>query len=570
MNVIGVDVGTTSVRLAIISFLGDQFQEASVVASCKRDINLTQDGVRFEQNSMEIWDAICSCSRECLKKSEAVISREPIASIAFSATCSLVIVGDDVGQSTSKSGNDVIMWMDHRAIEEADNITKSQSKVLDQFGGTCSPEFTLSKLIWLKQNDPQRFNSAKSFFELPDWLVYKCIGGDPSSCPRSLCSVTCKWGFDADLYKHCDQINNIASSDSIQRFGQTILGPGCPASWLSTEAAIELGLLDPSNKENLQHIPRISVGTSLIDAHSGMLAMLSAPLDSYGITNRRIESTFCSLAGTSSCHMLLSKEKNFTKGIWGPYKDVVLQGYSLLEAGQSLTGKLIEITIESHEEGKRRLQSGERMYDIIESLNMKATEMDGKFKQHLHILPTFHGNRSPLANPRLRGGIYGLSAEGTRGLLEYYIATLESIIYEFKLIIETLGTSQKLDTILVSGGLMKNKLFMQLMADILSCQVIKMSLDDVDFMVMGSGLVARHAALQSCCISSSSSLPVKTLDLEPLTEFSIQGIKYNQLDIEIYKPRQANNNSDYFEKRFKCYKEFVELSLKIDNILNTD
>lgn len=578
MNVIAVDVGTTSVRLAIISFTGPQLNEVEVIKSHKKDIHYSQEGLKFEQNSSEIWDSICECSKKCFNNSN--IRTDSIKGIAFSATCSLVITE----QGTSRK-NDVIMWMDHRAINQAHDITSSRSKVLKQFGGTCSPEFTLSKLQWLKDKDPQRFESATGFFELPDWLVYKCLSSpsllNQATCARSLCCVTCKWGYDVENDSHCDVINSL-DPNIRSRIGNRILSPGSLVGYLNRSAAVEMGLLPKiqesytQDKENL--VPatpddnislNIAVGCSLIDAHSGMLAMLSVPLDDQVIRDKRaeIETCFCSLAGTSSCHMLLSQEATFVPGIWGPYKDVILKDYYLLEAGQSLTGKLIEICIESHEEGKSRIESGESIHGIIESLN-KQIEASNVRTSSLHILPSFHGNRSPLANPRLKGGIYGLSSEGVKGLLEHYVATVESLAYEMKLIVETLGT--KLDDLRVSGGLMKNGFYMQTLADVLCCRVVAMSLNSIDFMVMGSGLVARHAALISCSNQQSQSL-AGTLDIiplinnKPLDHNSIQDLRYKQLHLKSYYADYKQ--TVYHEKKYLCYKEFVQLSLRFDKIL---
>ena len=66
------------------------------------------------------------------------------------------------------------MWMDHRAVEEAKLITATQHAVVEQFGGTCSPEFSLSKLLWIKRRKPLRFENAIGFMELPDWLSWRC------------------------------------------------------------------------------------------------------------------------------------------------------------------------------------------------------------------------------------------------------------------------------------------------------------------------------------------------------------------------------------------------------------
>lgn len=565
MNIIAVDVGTASVRLAIVSFQGSDAQEVNIVASHKEDVPYWQDGCKFEQCSTQIWKAICDSSIKCIEKSK--IRPDSIKGIAFSATCSLVIQCDD---AKDKNKNDIIMWADHRAVAQAQKITDSYSNVLKQFGGVCSPEFSLSKLVWLNENDQERIHSALGFFELPDWLVYRSINENfidtNNSIPRSSCCVVCKWGYNSDDNHHCDIIASLDSSITT-RIGNTVMGPGTISGFMSKKVAEELGIINDKFKEDKENFMSLSstnivVATSLIDAHSGMLAMLSVPLNEYCVDIEHcqdIESTFCSLAGTSSCHMLLSKNSNYTRGIWGPYKDVILEGYYLLEAGQSMTGKLVEISLERHEEGKKRLSNGETIIDIINDLNeMIEKKTNYTYEDRLHILPTYHGNRSPLANPRLKGAIYGLSADKEATLLDYYIATIESLVYELKLIVETLET--KLNTILVSGGLMKNSFYMQSLADILNCKVVIMSLEDVDFMVMGSALVARHAIINNLQFRDNIQKQVS------LNENSVRGIKYDQLNLKVYQPNPAKDL--YHKKRYLCYKEFVDLSLKIDKIIN--
>ena len=55
---------------------------------------------------------------------------------------------------------DIIMWMDHRAIDQANKINETHNKVLNNVGGKISPETELPKLLWLKENKPSIYQKA--------------------------------------------------------------------------------------------------------------------------------------------------------------------------------------------------------------------------------------------------------------------------------------------------------------------------------------------------------------------------------------------------------------------------
>eukprot|EP00243_Klebsormidium_subtile_P012225 TRINITY_DN7333_c0_g2_i1.p1 TRINITY_DN7333_c0_g2~~TRINITY_DN7333_c0_g2_i1.p1 ORF type:complete len:188 (+),score=13.00 TRINITY_DN7333_c0_g2_i1:1-564(+) len=92
----------------------------------------------------------------------------------------------------------------------------------------------------------------------------------------------------------------------------------------------------------------------------------------------------------------------------------------------------------------------------------------------LHVLPDWHGNRSPQADPASRGVICGLTLEtGEEALARLYLAAVQGIAYGTRQIIEKMNASgHKIDTIIACGGLAKNPLFLKQHADITGCPVI--------------------------------------------------------------------------------------------------
>ena len=87
-NIIGVDVGSGSVRAGVFNLRGE------LLAHATREITLFRSaGNKVEQSSREIWQAVCYCIKTAV--ASAGVSPSSIAGIGFDATCSLVVIGDN-------------------------------------------------------------------------------------------------------------------------------------------------------------------------------------------------------------------------------------------------------------------------------------------------------------------------------------------------------------------------------------------------------------------------------------------------------------------------------------------
>src|SRR5690606_18170181 len=140
---IGIDVGTGSARAGVFD------RKGNLIATARRQIEMHRErGIIAEQSSEQVWRAVCDSVRESVTR--AGIDPAQVTGIGFDATCSLVVRGD--GEATLPVGDpvhperDIIVWMDHRAVEQAERINAQGHEVLKYVGTRISPEMETPKL----------------------------------------------------------------------------------------------------------------------------------------------------------------------------------------------------------------------------------------------------------------------------------------------------------------------------------------------------------------------------------------------------------------------------------------
>jgi D-ribulokinase len=478
-HLIGVDVGTGSARAGVFT------PDGTMLASAKHDSTLYREaGSLVEQSSAEIWAAVCASVRAAV--AEAGIVPASVAGIGFDATCSLVVLGEGgqplpVGPSDDPA-RDIIVWMDHRAVEQAARITAQGHAVLAYVGGVISPEMQTPKLLWLRENRPKVFDAAWQFFDLADFLTWKATG----SLARSTCTLTCKWTYMAHegrfdpSYFH--QIGlGILAEEGFARIGTEVVTPGTAlASGLTAQAALELGLAVGT-----------PVAAGLIDAHAGGMGTV-------GVTGDATES-LAYVFGTSSCTMTTTREPVFVPGVWGPYFGAMVPGLWLNEGGQSAAGAAIERLLALHPRHAEAAALA-KAEGLTLPVWLAARAAGSGLSQAvnlasgLHVVPEFLGNRAPFADPNARALIAGLGMESDLdSLMALYVAGLCGIGYGLRQIIETQAEhGAPVRQIVISGGAGQADLVRQLLADATGYPVVTSQAHEP--VLLGSAIVASLAA----------------------------------------------------------------------------
>ena len=458
---IGVDVGTGSARAGIFDRAG------KLLATAKQPIKLWHEpGDIVEQSSEDIWQACATAIRMAM--SEARLQPADIGGIGFDATCSLVVLGEGARPLTvSKSGDhqrNVIVWMDHRAVAQAERINKSGHEVLRYVGGIISPEMETPKILWLKEHLPATYAAAREYYDLADYLTYRATGDQA----RSVCTVTCKWTYLAHEQSWSESYFKTVglgelTADGFSHIGNRIVEPAVAlGKGLTAEAASDLGLAAGT-----------PVGASLIDAHAGAVGTIGAAVD--GVAgNVNVLDRLAYIMGTSACIMASTAEPRFVPGVWGPYFSAMLPSRWLNEGGQSAAGAGIDYLVQSHPAFREAAAASEAEHmGVLEYLEQRAVGRSqsvsdaARLARYVHVLPEFLGNRSPFADPDARAIIAGLDLDRSLETLDtLYVAALCGLAYGLADVVDAMR-AQQIDCglMVISGGAAKSPLVRQIMAD---------------------------------------------------------------------------------------------------------
>jgi FGGY-family pentulose kinase len=469
-RICAVDVGTGSARAGIFDRGG------RLLGRGEHPIAMNRPSPNHaEHDSEDIWRAVCRAVQAAMAK--ASTRPEQVAGLSFDATCSLVVRGDagrQVGVSTAGGDHwDTIVWLDHRALAEADQCTATGHAVLDFIGGVMSPEMQTPKLMWLKRRMPEAWAKARHFFDLADFLTWKATG----STARSQCTLTTKWTYLAhdDGWRR-DFFSSVGIGDMLDR-------GGLPAH--ATPVGQSLGRLTGTAAAELGLDAECSVGPGLIDAFAGTLGVIGAH------AGDTLDRHLALIAGTSSCVMAFAEGARKVPGIWGPYFGSAMPGIWQSEGGQSATGALLDHVIRLHARGGEP-DAATHARIIARVLELRADEPD--LAATINVLPDFHGNRSPYADPHATGAVSGLTIDASfDGLCRLYWRTAVAIALGVRHILEHMNAhGYSIESLHVTGGHTRNPLLMELYADATGIVVVESEAEDA--VLLGTAMAGAAAA----------------------------------------------------------------------------
>jgi FGGY-family pentulose kinase len=475
---LGIDVGTQSVRAALFDLAG----ACRAYATAPLDTTHPHPGWA-EQDAGQWWHATCSAVPEALARAGA--RPEEVAGIGLDCTACTVLPCRADGTPLGRA----LLWMDQRAVREAEEISATGDPSLRYVSGVVSPEWMLPKALWLKRHEPAVYDQAERLVECTDWFMYRLSG----TWTLSLNNVTVKWSYARpDGGWSAPLLRQVGLADLPARWPTDVVPLGKGAARLARSAALDLGLR-----------PGTPIAQGGIDAYLGMLGLGAAGAGDLAI-----------ILGSSTCHLAMSQHGLFGSGLLGCYPDAVVEGLFTLEGGQTATGSILN-WYRQHLAGNEVLEAERTGRNVYEILDAKAAAVPPGC-EGLVCLDYWQGNRCPLKDPRARGTLWGLTLAHGPGHI--FRSIYEATAFGTRHILEDAAAHGfKPTKLFVGGGGARSRLWLQIHADVLD-QPIHVP-REAEACALGSALVAAiHAGYYSNLDEAARGMVQMSAVIEPRPE----------------------------------------------------
>jgi len=454
--IFAIDLGTSGPKVALFTahgeLLGYEFEPT-------RYYLLPDGGV--EQKPEEWWQAICAASRRLLARGLA--SPDQVAALCCTSQWSGTVAIDRDGDPLM----DAIIWLDTRGAPYIDQICGGplalQGYALDKLftwirltGGipARAGKDPIAHILYLKHARPEIYNEAFKFLEPKDYLNLRLTG----VCAASYDSITLHWVTDNRDLSRVDYSPTLLRWATLEREKLPDLRP--PMSILGTltpQAAADLGL--PAGVQ-------VVIGTP--DIHS-------AALGSGAVRDGEAHLYI----GTSSwvvCHMPV-KKTDVLHGI--TCLPSAIPGRYLVTDEQETAGACLTFLRDNILYHKDELLSASgtadaagvpNVYKVFDQIAERAPAGSGG----LIFTPWLFGERAPVDDHSVRGGLYNLSLGTTR---EHMIrAVLEGVAYNTRWLFGYVEkfVGRRVESLNMVGGGANSNIWCQIMADVLGRNIRQM------------------------------------------------------------------------------------------------
>ncbi len=444
------DIGTSGCKAAIF----DTKLQLIAQTSETYPIYYPKEGCA-EQDADDYWKSVKVTTKRLFQ--ETGIKSEEILGIVYDSQGNCTVPIDNKGNPLMRCIN----WLDVRAASITSLYKKGLIKIsgyglrkllmfLKITGGApgLNGKDPISHIIWIKLNEPEIYERTYKFLSVKDYVVFKST--NTSTISRGLAHTSWMMDSNPGIFEWSAKILKKFKIDKEKlpeiKDATEIVGN------LTAKAANELGLeLLPDHP-----IPIIAGSADLISSAIGSGALIENQIHiSLGTadwvaahTSERLRDimnytgTITSIRGSYLC---ISKQETGTVCL-----DWVIN-------------QLFKYELEQYKENK------EELYHHLDEMVQNSSPGSN----NLIFTPWMFGERSPLNDPKVRGGFYNLSLEHTRN--DLLRATYEGIAYNIKWALQVVEKLVgKANAINIIGGGAKSSEWCQILADVLQRKINQM------------------------------------------------------------------------------------------------
>lgn len=164
---LGIDVGTTSVKVIMISKDGKIFDESSAAH------DLISLHPNWAEEDADIWWNNAKAAVQSIQKRHPEEMKN-VKVIGCSGMVPAIVMLD-------KNGNplrNTIQQNDARAVEQIQKVSEmtDQDELYKRTGGRTNQQHILPRLLWVKENEPEVWEQTAAVMGSYDWIVYKLTG----------------------------------------------------------------------------------------------------------------------------------------------------------------------------------------------------------------------------------------------------------------------------------------------------------------------------------------------------------------------------------------------------------
>ncbi|QJR15236.1 xylulokinase [Usitatibacter palustris] len=165
MNTVGIDVGTSSVKVALVG------EDDRVIATASRPLEVSRPKPGFsEQDPQHWWQALVEGLDELKAKHPSELA--DVVAIGLSGHMHGATLLDDKGEVLRPC----ILWNDVRSMAQCEALTAKWPGLHSVTGNLAMPGFTAPKLMWVREHEPEIFKRVAKVLLPKAYVRYRLCG----------------------------------------------------------------------------------------------------------------------------------------------------------------------------------------------------------------------------------------------------------------------------------------------------------------------------------------------------------------------------------------------------------